>query len=473
MLALLASLPAVHPDGAQPAGRPAILYGTFDGGLFDPLPNATVTTEVLDPAVTNTSSGQPASDHMPCRDDPQCLFRRYGALVKAPPAPGPADQQARQAIVDRLAKAIEEAAKASNASVPTPQPAANELQMSNGSAVPTATANETAPTADQQAGQGAASGLQVRPAVTSGQQAREAAVDRLEHAIDESAAPIAVANETMSTSDQQARSGTVAGQQAQQAVSGHQQSWRASQQAQQQARQTSQQVRQASQQAWSQQARLAVVDRLAHVIDESAEPATEANESAPTPDQQQGEQQAVVSDQQARSAVVAWLAGDQQARQAVVDRLAHAIDESGAPAAAANETAPTNSSATHPAMVDSAAALTTLPTDAATAGKVVEVNTSSPHVLTTWTAADAATRRAAEAAEERQILRRSFDKYRPSGNVLWTDVLLLSIGGVLALLLLIVGCVFAHRSTFQPPDKLAVPQAASQVAGRPAAAASQ
>ena len=462
MLALLASLPATRPNGDQQAPRPAILYGTFDGG---PLPNATVTLDVQEPDATNTSSGPPASYHMQsCRNDPQCLLRRYGAVVKAPPAPAAADQQARQAIVDRLARAIEEAAKVSNASVPTPLPAADELQVASELVLPTTvTANETAPISDQQAGQAAASAQQARPAIVAGQQARQAVVDRLAHVLDESVAPTPAANETAPTSGQQARSDVAAGQQAQQA---------------QQARQAGQQARQAvsgqqSRQA-GQQARQTVVDRLAHVIDESDEPTADANETAPTADRQQAEQQAAVSDQQARSAVVAWLAGDQQARQAVVDRLSHAIDESAVHTAEANETAPTNSSAPHAAMVDSAAALTTLSTDAATAGRVVEVNTSSPHALTTWTAADAAMRRAAEAAEERQILRRSLDKYRPSGNVLWTDVLLLSIGGVLALLLLIVGCVFAQRSTFQPPDKLAATatQAAPLVAGQ-AAAASQ
>lgn len=304
MLALVASLPGVRPDGPQPARRPAILYGSFD---------------------------------------------------KAPPAPAAADQQARQAIVDRLANTIEEAATASNTSALTPLPADSELQVANKSAAPTAEANATANTSDQQEQQN-----RPEPQEQQGQQEQQ---------------------------DQQ-------GQQAEQTVSG-------------------------------QQAR-----------------------------------QAVTAGQEARQAVA-----DQQARQTVVDRLAHAVDESTAPTAEVNGTAPTNSSAPHAAMVDSAATLTTLPTDAATAGKVVEVNTSSPHALTTWTSSDTMAKRVAEAAEERQILRRSLDKYRPSGNVLWTDVLLLSIGGVLALLLLVVGCVFAHRSTFQQPGKdriLAGTQAAPQ-----------
>ena len=56
------------------------------------------------------------------------------------------------------------------------------------------------------------------------------------------------------------------------------------------------------------------------------------------------------------------------------------------------------------------------------------------------------------------LLRKGLEKSRPSKDMLWLDIALLTAGGVMSLALMVCGCYFGCRSTFQPEADVVAPK---------------
>ena len=90
---------------------------------------------------------------------------------------------------------------------------------------------------------------------------------------------------------------------------------------------------------------------------------------------------------------------------------------------------------------------------------VTSSDTSHEALATSKTAADshmaeeapAGSAKAKPEAEvvDHELLRRSLEKHRPPKDMKWLDIALISVGGTLSFVLLMIGCFFGCRSTWQ------------------------